>query len=123
MSVQYIGVAERPDEFEVDARTRPAHQCGGVAGGLLALGFTERGDIDPAFLAGLPDDVAQRLRETREFNWSGDGFVQVMLTATDVTVEHGSGGDALDDALSEVMNILQEAGLYVWDPQTSQWLW
>ncbi len=64
-------------------------------------------------------------RRHATLKWRGNagGHVYVDLRPTHVRVTQSSGGDdAVIDVLIDVMDVLVEAGLNIWDPQQSRWV-
>jgi len=94
---------------------------------LARLREGERVDEDRA----LPPDLAELLLQRTGLRgdaprlaWDhGRAWFRVFLGETFVEVNHGTGdADASLDPFIEIVDVLQRAGLHVWDPQQGKWL-
>ncbi|MCU0672475.1 MAG: tetratricopeptide repeat protein [Myxococcota bacterium] len=79
----------------------------------------------------LPPNLAEILRQRTGLRgdaprlaWDhGRAWFRVFLGETFVEVSHGTGDpDASLDPFLEIVDVLQRAGLHVWDPQQGKWL-
>ena len=58
-----------------------------------------------------------------ELNWEEDGYIQVQVAGDAVTFSHGAQGDELlMDTLMDLIDVLQDQGLHIWDAQNSDWM-